>query len=248
MAESRGRGGAVEWKSPIVAGEFADDWKLLYLHTPDDLAILGRAMGHCSGTHFVWACEERIWYFFALVDGKGVPHGTLHTKEEKWLGKAHPRDALPRIPFQPLRNDQYGGYPTYQEFVLGAKAAKLKYEPGKWCAYQFNSQSYENGMHDPYYEGGWQYYNPMPQRPDGVPDGMYQEFVRCWKAMEDHWNKEHGHVKISGRTFYYDGKKQVVLSFSGGGQGKATPTQRRMIFDWLNSLQKKGLAPTVALV
>ena len=172
---------AGDWKSPVVAGEFDDGYKLLYLHTPEDIATLGRIMGHCSGTHFVWACEERIWYFFALVDSKGVPKGTLHTKEEQWFGKNHPRDKLPKIPFQPLRNATYGGYPTYMDFVLGAKAVSLKYEPGKWCAYQFNSRTYDFDVRNAidYDAQGWRHFNPLPNKPDGIPDELFQEYNRC---------------------------------------------------------------------
>lgn len=87
-----------EWVDVKRVQEYEDGWYLGYLDHPTDLATLGRLMGHCSGTHFVWACEERIWYFFALFDKDGVPHGTLHAKEKKWLGKDHPRDKQPPIP------------------------------------------------------------------------------------------------------------------------------------------------------
>lgn len=89
-----------EWVDVQKVQEFDDGWYVGYVNHHKDLATLGYLMGHCSGTHYVWACEEKIWYFFGLFDKDGVPHGTLHAKEKKWLDKEHPRDTAKVIPQQ----------------------------------------------------------------------------------------------------------------------------------------------------
>lgn len=237
-----------DWTEPVVVGEFDKGHKLLYLPHPDDLALLGKLMHHCSGTHFIWACEEKIWYFFALVDAKGVPIATLHTKEEKWLGKAHPRDSFPRPNIQ-IRASA-GHYPTFSDYVAGFKASGQKYEPGKWSPLTYSSRTYDINRDSGDYNSrdfNSQYgHNRLPRRPDGIPEELFNEYMRCWKAMQDHYDKTAGVVKIQGRTFYFDGKKQIVLSMSGGAGAAVNSEPRKMVFEWLNQHQKKGGAVGVA--
>ena len=231
-----------DWTAPIVVGEFADDLKLLYLPDPKDLALLGNLMHHCSGTHFVWACEERIWYFFALVDKNGVPHATLHTKELKWLNKPHPRENMPRLPA--IRNADGWGYPSLDDF-LKSKTPGFKYEQGKLSP-SMNSRMYDINPRTAvdYYARGWDrmFRNPIAHRPDGVPPELFNEYMRCWKAMQDHYDKKAGAIKIVARTFYFDAKKQIVLSLSGGAQVGVKLNIREPIFEWLNQHQKKDEA------
>lgn len=86
------------WTDLKLVHEFGDDspykgHAVAYIDHPDDLAALGKTMGHCAGTHFIWACEEKIWYFFTVVTLDNMrPHVTLHAKDTKWVGKNHPRD------------------------------------------------------------------------------------------------------------------------------------------------------------
>jgi hypothetical protein len=105
-----------KWTDLKIVHEFADDspykgHAVAYVDHPDDLGALGKAMGHCAGTHFVWACEERIWGFFTIITTKDKqPHTTLHAKQLKWVGKNHPRDTAPN----PYAN-RLGGYITCEE-------------------------------------------------------------------------------------------------------------------------------------
>jgi hypothetical protein len=83
----------VQWAEPETVWEDKDH-TLYYLTHPFDLAALGILMRHCSGTHWVWATEEKVWQFFALVDkASNVPHVTVHAKDVNWYkAGAHPRD------------------------------------------------------------------------------------------------------------------------------------------------------------
>ena len=220
-----------DWVDPVVVGEFAGDHKLLYLPHPDDLALLGSLMHHCSGTHFIWASEEKIWYFFAVVDKNNVPIATLHTKEEKWLNKSHPRDNGKGVP--PIVSvSRSGGYPIRKDYVEAFKKAGLKYEPGIYKPLNYASTTYDYGTGNGYDDArtfSTQFRNPIPRKPDGVSTELFNNFVHCWKAMEDHYNKTVGVVKISGRTFWFDGKKQIVLSLSGGAQVNSKTGVRQMV-------------------
>jgi hypothetical protein len=237
-----------DWFAPITVGEFDTGHKLLYLPHHKDQALLGKLMYHCSGTHYVWAEEERLWYFFALVDGKGVPKGTLHTKEEKWVRKVHPADSS-RKPLPVVVRSSSGGYATKEDVLKAFEAAGREYEPVYQPVSGFNSRAYDTGAG---YDGGKTFENRYPlyiaQRPDGVSSEEYNEFVRCYKAMADSWNKKHGSVRIAGRSFYFDGKKQLVLSFSGGAQVDMKTEGRQMIFEWLNAHQRKDKALEIAVV
>lgn len=92
------KGKTFEWTDLKIVHEFGEDspykgHAVAYVDHPDDLARLGKTMGHCAGTHFVWACEERIWAFFTIITTADMqPHTTLHAKQLKWVGKRHPRD------------------------------------------------------------------------------------------------------------------------------------------------------------
>lgn len=239
-----------DWFDPITVGEFDNEHKLLYLHHHKDQALLGKLMHHCSGTHYVWAEEERIWYFFALVDGKGVPKGTLHTKEEKWLGKSHPADTSRKALPVGVRSSG-GTYATKEDVLKAFEAAGLKYDPVYRPVTAFNSRTYDINANSRDYDSNTfesRYPMHINNRPDGVGAEEYNEFVRCYKVMADNWNKTHGAVKITGRTFYFDGKKQIVLSFSGGAQTAMKTDGRRMIFEWLNAHQRKDKALEIAVV
>lgn len=95
------KGKQFKWADLKLVHEFDDaspykGHAVAYIDHPDDLAALGKTMGHCAGTHFIWACEEKIWYFFTVVTLADMqPHVTLHAKQLKWLGKSHPRDTAP---------------------------------------------------------------------------------------------------------------------------------------------------------
>lgn len=84
------------FKAAKVAHEYEDGWRILYLDTVDDLVTLGNLMHHCSGslTHTRYACHDsgdnKIVYFFVLVDEKGTPHSTIHAKQATWVNKPHP--------------------------------------------------------------------------------------------------------------------------------------------------------------
>jgi len=240
-----------DWFAPIVVGEFEENHKLLYLPHHKDQALLGKLMHHCSGTHYVWAEEERIWYFFALVDSRGVPRGTLHTKEEKWLNKAHPADSSREfIPIPVPKLEKSGTYATKEDVLKAFKKAGKEYKPIYKPVAGFHSRSYDinpnfaSDYDQPAFER--RYPNYIQVKPDGVSSEEYNEYLRCYKIMADNWNKKHGAVKIAGRVFYFDGKKQIVLSFSGGAQGDTKLSRQKMIFEWLNAHQRKDKALEIA--
>lgn len=97
------------WNDAKVVHEFSDTHpslaghQLIYLDDAGDLASLGAAMGHCAGAQWVWACEEKLYYFFTIISPNGQPHCTIHTKHKKWILKEHPRDATP-VPWK-VRNN-----------------------------------------------------------------------------------------------------------------------------------------------
>lgn len=110
VADARGtrsrdqKGNQFHWTDLKVVHEFTDGpykgYGVAYVDHPDDLAALGKTMGHCAGTHFVWACEEKIWSFFTVVTLADMqPHTTLHAKQLKWVGVPHPRD-LAEFPYE----------------------------------------------------------------------------------------------------------------------------------------------------
>lgn len=137
---------AYNWVDPKVLQEFDGGYKLLYLHDAADLAILGTAQNHCAGTHWVWAVEEKIWYFFTVIDKDGKPHSTVHAKQLKWLNKAHPRDSFPVAPVNVTYWDNAGGkYPTLATCKAAFEKAGREYEPGKWKAMEYGSTAYDGG-------------------------------------------------------------------------------------------------------
>jgi hypothetical protein len=95
-----------KWHDAQVVYENDDGYKVLYLASPEDLALLGTAQGHCSASHWPWASEEpRLFYFFTVVGADMTPHCTVHAKQKKWFKKVHPKDTAPRIPWEGARND-----------------------------------------------------------------------------------------------------------------------------------------------
>lgn len=282
-----------EWVDVQKVQEYEDGWYLGYLGDPADLATLGRLMGHCSGTHFVWACEEKIWYFFALFDKDGVPHGTLHAKEKKWMGKAHPRDSKPPVPRAGGRggircvtcngygkeyaNGLYkrctkcqgtgrvsdpnndpgftidlsrasgGIYPSFADVKAAFEKAGQQYEAGKYCAIQYNSQTYEGGAQGDYYgnqrDFEYKYGAIIPNKPEGVSDDLWNEYVKTFKALKDEYNKNNGFIKIAGRVFKFDGKELIVLSWADKNQyGEGKQSYRKMIAEFLNNHTKSNRA------
>lgn len=94
-----------EWEAAKVIYEFPEGHTLaghtvVYLDNPNDTAQLGKLMGHCAGTHFIWTAEEKVWYFFAMLGPNGQPHVTIHAKQTKWLNKRHPRDEAESMPIR----------------------------------------------------------------------------------------------------------------------------------------------------
>lgn len=129
-------------------------YAVAYIDHPDDLARLGKTMGHCAGTHFVWACEEKIWYFFTIIGPNGQPHITLHTKQLKWLGKDHPRDAAP-YPYQ-------GGYREKQ--CPECRGYGGKYEVGNGIGYYGDPDVVQCDFCN-----GSGYYTPQQEKGEDVP-------------------------------------------------------------------------------
>lgn len=250
------------WTDAKVVGEFEEGHKLLYLPHPYDLALLGKTMGHCSGTHFVWASELKIWYFFAIVDAKGVPLGTLHCKDVKWIGKAHPLDAEVRkqasvgmpprfffgnYPEKVYKTKAYlrrneGYYVTFATVEAAFKEAGLEYEPGKYAPPNgLSSHAYDNPRG--YKERdllGWDgvYFQPIPRRPAEVSEALFAEYQRCWKAMKDEYDKNIGNFAVVGRRFKFDAKTLIILSFSNKSQYNMAGRYRFWLRDWINAHQK----------
>lgn len=285
-----------EWVDVQKVTEFDDGWYIGYLGHHKDLATLGKLMGHCSGTHFVWACEEKIWYFFALFDKDGVPHGTLHAKEKKWMGKAHPRDSKPDIPRpgrggirctpckgygEEYKNGRYsrcktcngtgrqpdpalgnmvidvraaggGMYPSFEDVLKAFEKAGKEYVPGEFRALQYNSQTYEQGAQGDYYNNQrdfeYRYGAIIPQKPEGVSDELWKEYVKTFKALKDEYNKNNGFIKIAGRVFKFDGKDLIVLSWADKDQyGEGKQAYRKLVAEFLNQHTKsKRVAKEVA--
>lgn len=285
-----------EWVDVQKVTEFDDGWYIGYLGHHKDLATLGRLMGHCSGTHFVWACEEKIWYFFALFDKDGVPHGTLHAKEKKWMGKPHPRDSKPDIPRpgrggircvpcngygEVYKNGRYsrckdctgtgrqpdpalgntvidvraaggGMYPSFEDVLKAFEKAGKEYVPGEFRALQYNSQTYEQGAQGDYYNNQrdfeYRYGAIIPQKPEGVSDELWKEYVKTFKALKDEYNKNNGFIKIAGRVFKFDGKDLIVLSWADKDQyGEGKQAYRKLVAEFLNQHTKsKRVAKEVA--
>lgn len=275
-----------QWVDVKRVYEYDNGWYIGYIDDPTDLATLGRLMGHCSGTHFVWACEERIWYFFALFDKDDVPHGTLHAKQTKWIGKDHPRDKKPPIPTQQQQDrckdcfgrgykyerDHYtdcptckatgvnpnapkgaigavkasaGGYATFEDLKEAFAKAGLEYEPGKYRALYFNSRTYEEGRNGDRGPNGrenfeYQYGGDVfgGHKPPGISDETWAEYTKVFKALKDEYNKNNGFIKIAGRTFKFDRKDLVVLSFSDKSHQTSRSEYRKQIAEFLNAFQK----------
>lgn len=133
------KGNQFKWTDLNIVHEFADDspykgHAVAYVDHPDDLAALGKTMGHCAGTHFVWACEERIWAFFTIITTNDMqPHTTLHAKQLKWVGKPHPRDTAP-YPYARIQGyiscDECRGYGGHRKNAVGKGVPWYWGDPG----------------------------------------------------------------------------------------------------------------------
>lgn len=232
------------WEDVEKLYEFEDGWYIGWVKTPADQATLGRLQGHCSGTHFIWTCEEKIWYFFALFDNTDTPRSTIHAKHATWLNKSHPRDSCPRMPSQVVANHRYG-YPSLKDVEEAFKAAGLTYEPGKYCPITYNSTTYDYNLSDPY-EGdegtfAYNYGRAMctDRKPANVDKEIWDAYAKAAKAVEDNYNKNKGAIKVQGRRFKFDGKWLIVLSASNKSQTAANGTAGKKIAEWLNSTGRK---------
>lgn len=236
------------WVNVERIHEFDDGWYVGYCGDPADTATLGKLMGHCAGTHYVWTYEEKIWYFFALFDPSDVPRTTIHAKQASWINKPHPRDNSEPFPegVDPYRGG--GIYPTLEHVESCFAKAGLKYEPGKYCVpNRYNSRTYDYALEDARYGGGnidaFAYrYGPArtcENRPDNVDAAVWDAYVKAAKAVEDNHDKNVGAVKVVGRRFKFDGKWLILLSSTNKSQMGAEGAPGKRVAEWLNSLGKK---------
>lgn len=197
------------WKAPKTVYEWDDGYKIVYLDQPEDLVTLGRKQVHCSDRHVIWACEEKISYFFAIVGPDYLPHGTIHTKQASWINKPHPRDP---------------------------EAAKRKigyYSHTSSCAY--DAQAQYNDSQESFEQ---KFYCPLPnggKKPAGADDDLWNTYVKSFKALADDYDKKVGSIRIQGRRIKFDGKYLIILSASGTHQGAV---DRKRLGEWVNSLAK----------
>lgn len=220
--------------------EFEDGSYIGYLDTAEDTAMLGKVMGHCSGTHFIWTIEEKIWYFLALFDAEGVPRVTIHAKQATWMNRTHPRDRCPAMPARP--RNYGGGYPTFAHVQQAFMEAGLEYEPGKYKPLQYDSCTYDYGADRGAGLDSWDYRVGnylIAQKPDGVSKEHWDAYVKSYKAMKDEYDKAVGAIKIEGRRFKFDGKWLIVLSASDKSHYDCRAKYRKQIAEWLNSTTKK---------
>lgn len=238
---------AYNWVDPTVLQEFDGGYKLLYLHDAADLAILGTAQNHCAGTHWVWAVEEKIWYFFTVIDKDGKPHSTVHAKQLKWLNKPHPRDSFPSAPVKVTYWDNAGDkYPTLATCKAAFEKAGREYEPGKWKAMEYGSTAYDGGAArvaaKPYTFD--QIYYPNPEgKPEGVSDDIWAEYHKARKVMADEWTKNQVDINLQGRVFKFDRKELIVLSFTNSGQNPVGGgSYKGMFAQWLRDEDAKRSA------
>lgn len=235
-----------EWKDIRRVHEFDDGWYIGWCHDPHDLAVLGRQMRHCSGTHWIWVCEEKIWYFLALCDPDNQPHGTIHAKQASWINKRHPRDDGPPMPFDPMKpvKRTMGSYPCYADILAAFKEHGLQYEPGKFRSYQFNSCTYDYGAesHSDYESFEYQYGRLLNggNCPPNVEKEVWASYTKAHKAVADNYRKNRGSVKIQGRRFKFDGKWLIVLSATSTGQGRLDGDYRKKVAEFLAATNKKG--------
>ena len=230
------------WKNVTRVKEWEDGWYLGYVDDPDDLETLGNLMGHCSGCHYIWACEERIWYFFALFDPEGIPHSTIHAKQATWLNKRHPRDDSEEFPHEVRTwNVQY---PSLRHVRDCFKAAGLKYEPGRYKPAHYESCTYDYSVKDPYNDNretfAYRYGQArcVDTKPQEVDEEVWAVYVKAAKAVEDNYKKNCGSIKVVGRKFKFDGKWLILLSNSDKAQLSAGGSHGKRVAEWLNSLGK----------
>lgn len=209
---SRKKGIYKVWKDPEVVHTFDDGWSIIYVRTKEDLTTLGNLQHHCAGSQWVWAIEEKVYYFFALVDPDGNPHSTIHAKQASWIGKKHPRDGEPGTGLIP-RADAYD-----YSVTRGVEPEVDSFE-GRYHCYLPNRGNI----------------------PNGVDKDVWDTFVKSHKALSDNYRKNVGGIKIVGRRVKFDGKYIVVLSASGTYQSYGDEHRKR-IGEFLNALnaKKKG--------
>lgn len=235
---------AYTWKDVKRVYEFDDGWYIGLVDDPEDAAQLGSIQGHCSGTHFVWTHEERIWYFFVLFDGDDSPRSTIHMKQASWIGKRHPRDDGEEVP-DAVWSHLSGSYPSYDDVKRCFKEAGLEYEDGKYRPLYYDSAAYDYAL-ERAREGAS---NPFQMRygraqivrnkPPNVDDDVWQAYVQAAKAVEDNFKKNLGEVQVVGRRVKYAGKWLVVLSATNKSQEAVHGAPGKKIAEWLISLNRK---------
>lgn len=232
-----------EWKDVEKLYEFDDGWYIGWVKDPDDQATLGRIQHHCSGTHFVWTCEEKIWYFFAVFDPDDNPRSTIHAKHQPWVNKEHPRDKCPSMPDKVLERVYGHSYPTLRQIERAFKDEGLKYEPGKYCPPRFESTTYDWAISEGDYGESFKYQvgnaQSIARRPADVDPAVWDEYVRAAKAVEDNWTKNRGAIKTVGRRFKFDGKWLIVISASNKSQEAVNGSVGKKVAEWLNSTGRK---------
>jgi hypothetical protein len=226
----------VDWAEPETVWE-NDEYAIYYLSHPFDLAALGSLQRHCSGTHWVWACEEKVWQFFALVDkASRVPHLTIHAKDVAWFkAKPHPRDSLPS-PASALPQDKEvktysgysyaapariplhcgSGYATYYDVLLAFETAGVAYEPGK-----FGPVNYSCGTYD---YAAWKGMKDAEVKKDApkIPKEPKEKYSEKWYD----WYYQYGSGRYAPPTpkipLDFQGRPCVILSVTGKGQVDGT--------------------------
>ena len=83
-----------EWKNlkTIWTPPAHPEIHLVKIIDPDDLVTWGKYMGHSGGRYQKWICDTPVWHFLTFIDAEGHPHVTIHAKDTKWWGRAHPDD------------------------------------------------------------------------------------------------------------------------------------------------------------
>jgi hypothetical protein len=232
-----------EWHDVTRLKEWDDGWYLGYVHDPRDTATLGKLMGHCSGSHWVWTVEERIWYFFALFDPDGIPHSTIHAKQASWLKKEHPRDTAEEMPDEVKTwNVQYPSLEMVKECFV---KAGLQYEAGKYRPPRYTSCTYDFQVSEQDYDTdsfNYRYGRArcVDTKPADVDAEAWTAYVKAAKAVEDSYRKNRGIIKLVGRKFKFDGKWLILLSASNKSQQGANGSHGKRIAEWINGIGKES--------
>ncbi|HEY6020307.1 MAG TPA: hypothetical protein VIY48_10495 [Candidatus Paceibacterota bacterium] len=244
---------AVENLYTVAKGKYKD-YYIGRVVDPDDCAQFGKTMGHCAGTHFIWVNEEQIWYFFGLFSPDGIPHVTVHAKQKKWLNKPHPRDTAKELPRDPKYRGyggipaSDGGYPSFKDVLAHCAKIGVEYVPGEFRPVQYLSRTYDSGATNGYYNEERNWANMyggyvIRRKPTELSQESWDAYQKVIKVMATEYDKAVGKpIKLSGRTFKFDGKELIILSCTPKGGWDVSAEYKAIVNDWLIDLNKRKKA------